>query len=519
MRWIEERHEHFAATGHSRDTRCDYEAAYTADGKVTGLRVQLLADMGVQTAITGWGMAFVTWVCVPGAYKIENVVTELQAVVTNKCFWQAYRGFGKDAASFFMNRIMDHVARAAGLAGHEVRSRNFIDQDEFPFTQVNGTIIDSGNYEGTLRKALDLVGYEGFRAEQAAAREEGRFIGLGVGHELTPEGFTMPGSLFAGCDATQVRVTPAGEVVVLTGVTSPGGGNETGIAQIVADALGCELERIRVVQGDTDLCPVGAGNYSSRSIILGGSAALLAAGDIREKLVRVASSMLEAGPGDIEAQDGRLHVRGSPNRSVSFEDAVAQVYLHPHGEHMDGVEPGLESMRNFKIGNVHHTPQRDGRFNTYPTWANATAACVVEVDPETGVVRVVRYALVHDSGRLINPLLAAGQLHGGIMQGIGATLYEFVSYDDEARPLTESFMDYTVPTAREWIPLELAHQDTPSPFTPLGTKGVGESGISSPPGAIAAAIEDALPQLDLQLTELPFTPSRVWSAIQAAEPR
>jgi carbon-monoxide dehydrogenase large subunit len=519
VRWIEERLEHFAASGHSRDTRCEYEASYTADGRVTGLRVRLLTDMGVQTAITGWGMAFVTWVCIPGAYKIPNVVCELQAVVTNKCFWQAYRGFGKDAASFFMNRIMDHVARETGLPGHEVRARNFIPPNEFPFTQTNGTIVDSGNYQGTLRKALELIGFDGFPEEQEAARTEGRYIGLGVGHELTPEGFTMPGSLFAGCDATQVRVTPAGEVIVLTGVTSPGGGNETGIAQIVADTLGCELERIRVVQGDTELCPVGAGNYSSRSIILGGSAALLAAQDIREKLAQVAASMLEAGAEDVEARDGRLFVRGSPDRSVGFEDAVAQVYLHPHGEHMDGVEPGLESMRNFKIGNVHHTPHRDGLFNTYPTWANATSACVVEVDPETGVAKVLRYALVHDSGRLINPLLAAAQLHGGIIQGIGGTLYEFVSYDGAGRPLTESFFDYTVPTAREWISIQLGHQDTPSPFTPLGTKGVGESGISSPPGAIAAAIEDALPHLDLRLSELPFTPSRLWGAIQAAEQR
>ncbi len=519
VRWIEERHEHFVAAGHARDTRCDYEAAYTADGRVTGLRVELVADMGVQTAITGWGMAFVSWVCIPGAYRIENVTCELRAVVTNKCFWQAYRGFGKDAAAFFMNRIMDHVAQATGVPGPEVRARNFIPSDAFPFTQVNGTIIDSGNYEGTLRTALERIGYETFREEQARAREAGRFIGIGVGHELTPEGFTMPGSLFAGCDATHVRVTPSGEVIVLTGVTSPGSGNETGIAQIVADSLGCELSRIHVVQGDTDICPLGAGNFSSRSLMLGGSAAMLAAEDIRDKLRKVAGSMLEAAPEDIEAQGGRLFMRGSPSRSVGFDEAVAQVYLHPHGEHMDGIEPSLEVTRNFKIENVHHTPHRDGLFNTYPTWANATAACVVEVDPETGVVKVLRFALVHDCGRIINPLLADAQLHGGIMQGIGNTLYEFVAYDDNGHPITASFMDYTIPTTREWVPFEIVHQDTPSPFTPLGTKGVGESGISSPAGAIAGAIEDALPDIDLRLTELPFTPSRVWTAIQRAERR
>ncbi len=519
VRWIEERHEHLRAAGHSRDIRCDYEAAYLADGTVTGLRVRLLADVGAPATLVGWLMSLVTWSCIPGPYRIGNVETELRAVVTNKSPWQAYRGFGKDSAAFFLDRIMEHVARATGLPSAEVRLRNFIQKDEFPFTQVNGVVLDSGDYAGTLRTALDLVDEEAFRKRQAKAREQGRFIGLGLGQELTPEGVGEPGSLAGARDTTHVRVGPGGDVVVLTGVTSPGSGNETGIAQIVADSLGCELSRVRVVQGDTETCPFGSGNFSSRSLMLGGSAAMLAARDLRDKLRTVAASMLEVSPEDVEAEDGTLFVRGSRGRAVAFDDVVAQVYLHPHGEHMEGVEPSLEATRSFKIGNVYHQPERNGRFNLYPTWSNASAACEVEVDPETGVVRVLRYVLVHDSGRIVNPLLAAGQLHGAITQGIGAALYEFVAYDEAGRPLPESLMDYTLPTASEWVRLEIVHHDTPSPFTPLGTKGVGESGISAPTGAIAAAIEDALPHLDLQLTQIPFTPSRVWTAIQQAAPR
>jgi len=305
-------------------------------------------------------------------------------------------------------------------------------------------------------------------------------------------------------------------VTVLTGVTSPGSGNETGIAQIVADALGCTFDRIRVVQGDTETCPWGFGNYSARSVIIGGSAAHLAATDVKEKMLRVAGNMLEASPSDLEAAEGRIFVRGTPDRGVTHDEVAREVYRNPHGPNMEGVEPALEAQRHFKIDNVYHQPEKQGRFSAYPSWPNGVAACIVEVDEATGFVKVLRYCMVHDAGRIVNPLLAEANLHGGVAQGLGAALYEQIAYDEDAQPLTATFMDYTIPTAIEVPDIELGHQETLTPFTPLGTKGVGESGVGAPLGAMCSAIENALPELDLRLTELPLTPSRVWAAIQGA---
>ena len=327
----------------------------------------------------------------------------------------------------------------------------------------------------------------------------------------------MPGSLLLnGTDGTEVRVSPTGQVTVLTGVTSPGSGNETGIAQIVADTLGCELERVRVVQGDTESCPWGFGNYSARSIIMGGSAAFLAATDVRDKMLRIAANMLECAPGDLEARGGRIGVKGSPERSLAIGEVAREAYRCPHGPNMEGVEPALEATRHFKIGNVYHQPETQGRFSAYPSWPNGVAAVVVEVDPETGYVKVLRFCMVHDAGKIINPLLADANLHGGIAQGLGAALYEQIVYDEAAQPLTATFMDYTIPTAVEVPDIELGHQETPTPFTPLGTKGVGESGVGAPLGALCSAVENALPHLDFDLTELPLSPAKVWAAIQTA---
>jgi aerobic carbon-monoxide dehydrogenase large subunit len=518
VKWIEERSENFQVGGHSRDTRFYYEAAYTEDGRITGIRIRVIADVGAPTALLGWGMSFVTWYCLPTVYDIPNVRMELFSVVTNKCPWNAYRGYGKDAASFLMDRVVDHVSKTLRKDRVEVRFLNFIPPERFPHPQPSGAILDSGDYPAALQKLLELIDYDGFPRLQQEARQNGRYIGLGIGQELTPEGASVPGSLMiGGYDGSNVRVLPTGEVLLLTGVTSPGSGNETGLAQIVADTVGCRIERVRVIQGDTDACPWGLGNYSSRSIILGGSAAHLAAVEIREKILRIAGSMLEASPEDLDASEGRIYAKDAPQRFVTLEDVATQAYRHTHGEHMDDEDPALESTRHFKIGNVYHQPEKQGRFSTYPTWPYGVAACVVEVDPETGYVTLLRYCLVHDAGTIINPLLADANLHGGMTQGIGSALYEEIAYDEFGQPLTATFMDYTIPTAIEAPKYELGHLTSPSPFTPLGAKGVGESGVGAALGALCGAIEDALPHLELHLTRLPLTPNRVWKAIQEAE--
>ncbi|MFE2187689.1 xanthine dehydrogenase family protein molybdopterin-binding subunit [Streptomyces sp. NPDC059455] len=509
--WTEQRHEYLTAAGHSRDVGCDYEVAFRPDGRITALAVDLLADLGAPTTVAGWAMSIVTAGCLPGSYDIGDVRVRMRGVVTNRGPWQAYRGYGKEVACFVMERILDHVARATGQDRVDVRLRNFLPPTAFPYTQPCGWITDSGDYAGTLSEAAKLIDYAGFERRRAEARAQGRLLGIGFAHELTPEGSSRPDSLLGGTDSATVRISPRGDVTVLTGVTSPGTGNETGIAQVVADTLGCDLERVRVEQGDTASCPHGNGNYSSRSMTFGGASARLAAGELRSRLAAVGASILCTTAERVRIADG--NVTGPTGTTVSLDEVAAEVYRNPHGRHMTGLPPGLEATRSYRMPNVYHQPDVDGRYNQYPTWSFASAACVVEVDEETGAVRVDQFALVHDSGGIVNPLLADAQLHGAVLQGVGAGLYEEISYDDTALPFAQTLREYTLPSARESVDLLLGHRSTPSPFTVDGRKGVGESGISAPTPALASAIEDALREYDIQLTQAPFAPARVWAAI------
>ncbi|MCQ8836301.1 xanthine dehydrogenase family protein molybdopterin-binding subunit [Streptomyces malaysiensis] len=509
--WTEQRNEYLTAAGHSRDVGCDYAVAFRPDGRITALTVDLVADLGAPTTVAGWAMCIVTAGCIPGAYQIDDVRVRMRGVVTNRGPWQAYRGFGKEVSCFVMERILDEVARATGVDRIEVRLRNFIPSSTFPYTQPCGWITDSGDYEGTLTEAAKLIDYADFERRRAEAREQGRTLGIGFAHELTPEGSSRPDSLMGGTDSATVRISPRGDVTVLTGVTSPGTGNETGIAQVVADALGCDLERVRVEQGDTASCPYGNGNYSSRSLTFGATSARLAADELRERIEAVAVSMLGTDAGRIRIEEGTVH--GPHDATLTLDAVAAEIYRNPHGRHMTGLPPGLEATRSYRIPNVHHQPDVDGRYNQYPTWSFASAACVVEVDEETGVVRVEDFVLVHDSGEIVNPLLAEAQLHGAVLQGIGASLYEEISYDEDARPFAHTLREYTLPGARESLAPVIGHRSTPSPFTLDGRKGVGESGISAPAAAIASAIEDALREHDVRLSRAPFTPARVWAAL------
>jgi aerobic carbon-monoxide dehydrogenase large subunit len=516
VKWIEERNEHLMVSGHAREQIHHFAVAFRQDGKVIGLKDRIIADVGTLSALVGWGMAFVTSFVIPGPYKIPNCEVDLAITVTNKCPWNAYRGFGKENACFLMDRVMDRVASHLGMDRAEVRDKNFVSPEEFPYTQISGATLDSGNYSAALKTVLSKAGYKNFAQEQKKLREQGRYLGIGISFELTPEGGCIPDSLFSGYDTSTVRVSPTGQVTVLTGVTSPGTGNETGIAQIVADELGVKLENIKVIQGDTTLCPYGLGNYSSRSILIGGSAALIAAREVRYKVVRVAASMLETSPEELEWEEGRIRIKRKPDREVAFNDVARYIYRRAYEGHALDMEPGLESTRYFRIPNIRHIPDAYGRINTYPSYPYAACAAIVEVDLETGVVTPLRYVAVHDCGVVINPLLVEGQFHGSVAQGVGGVLYEQLSYDENGQLLTGTFMDYTLPTAVEIPPMEVYHQVTPSPFTPLGTKGAGESGVSGPLGAIVSAVEDALSPFAITIHETPLTPNRVWRLIQEA---
>ena len=520
VRWIEERAESLMVGGHARETSCDYRATFSPDGRLLGLAVDIVADVGAPTAFLGWGMSVVTMFTLPTVYKAAAIDVTLRAVVTNKCPWTPCRGFGKDVATLLMERIMDQAGAALGIDRVQIRLRNLIQPGEFPYRHASGGVLDSGDYPRALRTAAAEIGLDGFAAEREAARAEGRRIGIGLAMELTPEGVAIEGSLMNnGYDGAMVRITPTGAVLVFTGVTSPGSGNETGLAQIAAETLGCRLGRVTVIQGDTDTCPWGLGNYSSRSVIIGGSAVQLAAAELAAKMRTVAASMLGREPDDVVLEDETFSAAADPARTVSFDDVVTRVYWHSHEAHADRVAPALETTRYFRILNINHQPAPGERPGLYPTWASGAAACVVEVDAETGHCTVLRYVLVEDAGRIVNPLLATAQLHGGIAFGIGSTLFEWLGYDDDGQFMTASLMDYTMPTAVELPALGVRHQESPSPFTPLGTKGVGESGMGSALAVLASAIEDAFPELDLRLTRLPLTPAVVWRALREAAPR
>ncbi len=517
VRWIEERIENLSAGGHAREERIYFEAGYKKDGQITGLRVKILADVGAPSALAGWGMSNVTAFCLPTVYEIPDCRVQLFTIVTNKCPWNAYRGYGKEAATFLMERIMDLVADKLGMDQATIRFKNFIPPDKFPHRQPSGAMLDSGNYPEVLRRCLQIGKYDDLLKEQQQAQKQGRYLGVGISFELTPEGGCMPRStLLSAYDGATVRMNAQGEVTVLTGVTSAGSGNETSIAQIVADQVGVSIDKVRVLQGDTEVSPWGLGNYSGRSIIMGGSAARLAAAEIRSKLLDVAGRMLEVSPTDLELGDNLVKVKGAPTRSLSVAQVAMTIYSDCFGRHACHVEPGLESTRYFRHGNINHQPEVETQPNLYPTWPNGAYLALVEVDVDTGKVKVLRLVGVHDAGNLVNPLLVDANMHGGMAQGLGGVLFENLVYNESGQLLTGTFMDYTLPTAVDLPSFEVAHVMTPSPYNPLGAKGAGESGVGGPLSAVASAVENAVRPLGVRghLLQTPLTPARVWQFIR-----
>ena len=518
VKWVEERRENFLAGGHAREMVHHFEVAFNRDGRVVGLREKMIADTGAPSPLIGWGMAFVGAIHIPGVYKIENVEVESLMVVTNKAPWNAYRGYGKENSNLLMERCMDLVARKLGISPIETRLKNFVQPQEFPFKQVSGQVLDSGDYPKVLNRLLQMSEYDELREERERLRRQGKYVGIGVVFEVAPGGACLPDSYITGYDGTTVRVAPTGKVTVLTGITSPGTGNETMIGQVVADELGTSIGDVSVIQGDTDRCPYGLGNFSDRSTIVGASSAMLAAKDIREKMLKVAASMLEASPEDLDIEESRFFVKGVPSKFLKFADVSQAIYRRPYDCAID-IEPGLEATRYFRTLNATHIPDEQGRISTYPSYPNMAHLAFVEVDGETGEVKILKYAAVHDCGFVMNPMMVEGQLHGGIVQGIGGALYENLVYDDSGQLLTTTFMDYPIPTSMEVPRIEVANHETKSPFTPYGTKGVGESGPVGAPSVLISAVEDALSSLGVKITELPLTPNKVWELIRDAKRR
>lgn len=498
VKWLEDKHEHFMASSHSREQLYDAEIAADAEGHILGIRYQVLIDAG----------AYLTFpVVLPylglchflGPYRVPALEADIRSVLTNKVTSAPYRGAGRPEAVFVLNRLVDTVARELGLDPLDVRGRNLIGPDEMPYEPGilyrDGApmALDSGDYPQTLDKAAAAIGYADFRTAQVKARAEGRYLGIGIACNVESGGI-------GPVESARVRVDPSGRVVVYLGVTDSGQGQRTAFSQVCADALGIPPERISVVTGDTAGVPYSRGTYHSRAAVMAGNAVHLAATKVRDKVLEIASQQLEAAVADLEIVDGAVQVRGVPGLSVPLGECAR--LAAPESARALGIEPGLDETSYFEAARV--------------VWGNAAHAAVVEVDPEIGSVGILRYVVVHDCGRILNPLILQGQIHGGVAAGIGGAMLEDIVYDATGQILTATLADYLLPRAGDVPAIELIHMETPSPLNALGAKGAGEGGTISPPAALAAAVEDALAPFGARITETPLSPRVILHALRAA---
>ncbi|HLW48065.1 MAG TPA: xanthine dehydrogenase family protein molybdopterin-binding subunit [bacterium] len=481
--WAEDRVENLKTTIHGRGQRARLRAAASADGTVTAIDGDILADLGAYCYSVTAIIPTLTTLVGCGAYRIRNVRLRLRGVATTKAPSGPYRGAGRPEGAYYIERLMDLVAARLGLDPAETRRRNFI--QTFPYEGATGLVYDSGDYPALLDRALRLSEYDRWRREQARRRRGGGAplgIGLSTWIETAGGGETW--------ETASVRVEPSGHVTAVTGSSPHGQGLATALSQILADALGLTPDDITVRHGDTDAIAEGVGTFASRSLSLGGSAMTRAGAEVRERIVAAAARLLEAAPRDIVLERGRAGVRGVPNRSLTLREIAAQAG-----------EPLAASARFESEGVM--TP-------------SGAHVAVVEVDPETGGIHVLAYVAVSDCGRVVNPLLVEGQVHGSLAQGFAQALLEQVVYGDDGQPLTASLLDYAAPTAADLPPVVSAMQETPSPLNPLGAKGIGESGTIGAPPALVNAVHDALRPLGVGRLDMPLTPDRVWRAIRDA---
>lgn len=515
VRWVEDRQESFLATVHARQQVVDARMAALWDGTITAVQADLIGDMGAALHTVSYGPLWLTSVMLTNVYRIPNARVRARAVVTNKTPAGSYRGWGQPQANFVVERLVDLVARELQVDPVDIRRQNFIPPDGFPYRGLHH-VFDSGRYGDCLERALELSDYRAWRVRQRELRGQGRHLGIGVAFYVENTALGPSRQLNAGgveqggYDIGHVRIEPGGEVTVYTGLCEMGQGFTNGLAQVVADSLGVHPDQVVVVTGDTQVCPyTGYGTGASRSASVGGAAVMKACRGLRQKVTAIAAHLLEAGPEDLVMQDGRIWVRGAPGRWVAMANIGRAAYLRAI-ELPDGMEPGLEAIEVFD------PPQM--------AWPYGVNVAVVEVDIETGEVRFLDYAYVHDCGTMLNPMLVEGQIQGGVAQGIGMALLEELRHDRDGQPLVTTFMDYLLPTAAEVPRIRLDHQVTPSPVIPGGMKGVGEAGVIGAPAAVAAAVEDALRPFGACVTALPLTPDAVLAlvrrsrATQAATP-
>ena len=507
VKWTESRSEGNMTVHHGRDQWQRIRLAADSDGKIRGLSVDLLADMGAYLMLVTPGVPILGAFMFPGIYKMDAYSFRCTGIFTTKMPTDAYRGAGRPEATFAIERIMDELAAELSIDPLEVRERNWIRHEEFPYTTVCGLTYDSGNYEAATARAKELFGYDQLKAEQAERNARGDSVRLGIGVSTYTEMCGLApsrvlGSLSYGAggwEHASIRMLPTGKVEVVTGSSAHGQGHETAWSQIVADQLGVPFEDIRVLHGDTQVSHKGMDTYGSRSLAVGGMAVVGACDKVIEKGRRVAAHMMEASENDIEFVAGRFQVRGDPDQGRSIQEvSLATFAAH---DLPDGVEPSLDSDATYDPDNF--------------SFPHGTHLCATEVDTETGMVKIRSYVAVDDIGKVVNPLIVDGQVHGGIAQGIGQALYEEAVYDDAGNLLTTTLADYLLPSAADLPSYVTDRTESPS-GNRLGVKGVGEAGTIASTPAVVNAIVDALRPLGISDVTMPCTPERVWRAIETA---
>ena len=499
IKWIEDRSEAFLATIHGRDIIGYVDLAAKRDGTVLGMKLRLVADIGAYNMLLTAAIPTLTMAMASGTYAFPAVRATLTEVFTNKPPTDAYRGAGRPEAIYFVERAMDILARELKLEPAEVRRKNFIQPDQFPYTTEMGSIYDSGDYEKALDQALQNAGWDQLKAERDAAKAEGRLVGLGLSMYVEVCGIGPSSSLpTGGWEHSQVTVERDGRINATTGASPHGQGNETTFAQMLADQFGVPIDHVTIHHGDTAVVKQGIGTFGSRSQAVGGAALHLAGGKVKTKMAKFAAMLMEANEEDLVFENGMISVKGAPSSGAkSFAEVAGYAYIPL--KLPDGVEPGLSEEAFFEPSN-----------NTYPFGCHIA---MLEVDRDTGEPKLLKLVAVDDAGNLINPLIVEGQIHGGLAQGIGQAMIEEVCYGDDGQPLTGSFMDYALPRASDFPRFELNNTVTPTPVNPLGAKGVGEAGtIGSTPCIVSAAV-DALSEFGVTHIDMMLRPEKLWRVI------
>ncbi len=505
VKWVEGRQENYLATTHGRDHVGEVEIVGDSDGNVTGLRTDVYANMGAY--LSTFAPAIPTYLfglMLVGPYSIDNVQCKVTGVFTTTTPVDAYRGAGRPEATYIVERMMDRYAAEIGMDPAEVRRKNLIPPFEDGHEVATTVIYDSGNYEAGLDRALELVGYDDFRAEQASARDEGRYLGIGLstyveicGMAPSAVAYTL-GARAGVWESALVRVHPTGKVTVFTGSSGHGQGHDTTFAQLAAAELGVDVDDVEVIHGDTDKVQMGTGTFGSRSAVCGGNAIHMSVEKIQDKAKRIAANLLEAAPEDVVAENGQYFVQGAPANAKTFQEVALAAYWYESLP--EGTEPGLEAVSIFDPQNF--------------TWPFGTHIAVVEVDGDTGEVDLQKYVAVDDVGNVINPMIVEGMVHGGVVQGVGQALQEEGVYDESGQLITGSMMDYAVPTAEDVPSIITDRTVTPSPTNPLGVKGAGETGTIAASPAVMNAVIDALSPFGVKHMNMPAKSEKVWRAMQ-----